>query len=236
MMNKSGTDIEIRRLTTPWAAAIAGILFGLLFAASLVLMRGSIPSNITTDTSWVSTGSFRISFALDLMPFAGIAYLWFIGVVRDKLGEFEDKFFSTVFLWEQPAFPGDGLRFDGHRRWDPVYLPQGRWGDTGLFGDLLWPCADAAYQQRVCPGHGGRYDDFAGHDLVTDRIDAPLAGCGHLLAGPRPAGGGQLQPMDHPRLSRVGIVDQSVHPVDVEQAAIWTAARSQINQRFILVR
>ena len=36
--------------------------------------------------------------ALPLLPFAGIAFLWFIGVVRDLLGEFEDRFFSTVFF------------------------------------------------------------------------------------------------------------------------------------------
>ena len=38
------------------------------------------------------------------MPFAGIAFLWFIGVVRDGFGRFEDKFFSTVFI-------GSGLLF-----------------------------------------------------------------------------------------------------------------------------
>ncbi len=38
------------------------------------------------------------------MPFAGIAFLWFIGVVRDRIGEHEDRFFATVFL-------GSGLLF-----------------------------------------------------------------------------------------------------------------------------
>jgi lauroyl/myristoyl acyltransferase len=41
---------------------------------------------------------------MNLVPFAGIAFLWFIGVLRDRLGEFEDRFFSTVFL-------GSGLLF-----------------------------------------------------------------------------------------------------------------------------
>jgi hypothetical protein len=35
---------------------------------------------------------------LNLVPFAGIAFLWFIGVLRDRLGELEDRFFATVFL------------------------------------------------------------------------------------------------------------------------------------------
>ncbi len=95
---------DIRRLTTPRAAAIAGILFGLLFGASLVLMRSAIPAAISPDTSWAQTGAWKINLALGLMPFAGIAYLWFIGVVRDKLGEFEDKFFSTVFFGSSLLF------------------------------------------------------------------------------------------------------------------------------------
>jgi hypothetical protein len=97
---------EKRRLTTPRTAAIAGILFGLLFSASLVLMRIAIPGDITTDITWITTGSSQINLALGLMPFAGIAYLWFIGVVRDRLGEFEDKFFSTVFFGSSLLFLG----------------------------------------------------------------------------------------------------------------------------------
>ena len=46
----------------------------------------------------------RLRVAVVLMPFAGIAFLWFIGVVRDGLGELEDRFFSSVFL-------GSGLLF-----------------------------------------------------------------------------------------------------------------------------
>jgi hypothetical protein len=45
-----------------------------------------------------------VEIALNLLPFAGIAFLWFIGVVRDRLGEHEDRFFATVFL-------GSGLLF-----------------------------------------------------------------------------------------------------------------------------
>ena len=38
------------------------------------------------------------------MPFAGIAFLWFIAVVRDRIGAHEDRFFATAFL-------GSGLLF-----------------------------------------------------------------------------------------------------------------------------
>src|SRR4051794_41435814 len=39
-----------------------------------------------------------IRLSLHLVPFAGIAFLWFIGVVREQLGDVEDRLFSTVFL------------------------------------------------------------------------------------------------------------------------------------------
>ena len=97
---------DYRRLTTPRAAAVAGILFALLFAASLTLLRVSIPEELNADSGWVVTGSGRITTALSLMPFAGIAYLWFIGVVRDKLGDYEDRFFSSVFYGSSLLFLG----------------------------------------------------------------------------------------------------------------------------------
>jgi hypothetical protein len=98
------TDIEPRRLTTPRAAAIAGILFGLLFSTSLVLLRIALPEEFTSDTTWLDSGAQHIKRALGMMPFAGIAYLWFIGVVRDKLGELEDRFFSSVFYGSSLLF------------------------------------------------------------------------------------------------------------------------------------
>jgi len=95
---------ELRRLTTPRAAAIAGILFGVLFTTCLVLLRSAIPADPSAGIEWIETGAQRITIALELVPFAGIAFLWFIGVVRDRLGRYEDQFFSTVFF-------GSGLLF-----------------------------------------------------------------------------------------------------------------------------
>ena len=45
-----------------------------------------------------------VSFALNLIPFAGIAFLWFVGALRDRLGEHEDRFFATVFLGSSLVF------------------------------------------------------------------------------------------------------------------------------------
>jgi hypothetical protein len=104
MMNSTTPVIEYRRLTTPRAAAIAGILFGLLFSASLVLLRSALPEEFSSDIAWLDFRAHYISWALGLMPFAGIAFLWFIGVVRDRMGELEDRFFSSVFYGSSLLF------------------------------------------------------------------------------------------------------------------------------------
>ena len=91
-------------LTTPRAAALAGVLFALLFGAVIILIRSSLPEGVQPGSQWIDTGSYKIKLASELMPFAGICFLWFIGVVRANLGRFEDKFFATVTL-------GSGLLF-----------------------------------------------------------------------------------------------------------------------------
>ena len=83
---------------------MAGVLFALLFGASLVLIRSSLPEGAQPGSQWLEAGSDKIRLASELMPFAGICFLWFIGVVRANLGQFEDKFFATVTL-------GSGLLF-----------------------------------------------------------------------------------------------------------------------------
>jgi hypothetical protein len=97
-------DLTRSKLTTPRAAAVAGILFSVLLITSLVLIRLAVPAEMLDSGDWLDRGWKPIGFALNLLPFAGIAFLWFIGVVRDRLGEREDRFFATVFF-------GSGLLF-----------------------------------------------------------------------------------------------------------------------------
>jgi hypothetical protein len=91
-------------MKTPRTAAIAGIVFSSLFTISMLLVWISIPADPIGPATNVMNHIKTISFSLDLLPFAGIAFLWFIAVVRDRLGELEDRFFATVFL-------GSGLLF-----------------------------------------------------------------------------------------------------------------------------
>jgi hypothetical protein len=93
-----------KRLTTPRAAAVAGVLFALLFGTSLILIRAALPEGVEPGAQWVESGGTNLKIAATIMPFSGIAFLWFMGVIRDGLGRYEDKFFSTVFI-------GSGLLF-----------------------------------------------------------------------------------------------------------------------------
>jgi hypothetical protein len=83
---------------------VAGILFGLLFGATLILIRLKMPEGVGDSAEWLDSQKGGISTATKLMPFAGITFLWFIGVVRDNLGRYEDRFFASVLL-------GSGLLF-----------------------------------------------------------------------------------------------------------------------------
>jgi hypothetical protein len=94
------------RLRTPRAAAVAGIVFSVLLGVALTLITVSSPVNNAAAGAWLTSPPRRetVSAALNLIPFAGIAFLWFIGVVRDRIGQHEDRFFGSVFL-------GSGLLF-----------------------------------------------------------------------------------------------------------------------------
>jgi hypothetical protein len=95
-------------LRTPRAAAVAGIVFSVLLIVSLVLLRLSTPANPAVPGEWLSDPARRrtVAVALNLVPFAGIAFLWFIGVLRDRIGGREDRFFATVFLGSGVLFVG----------------------------------------------------------------------------------------------------------------------------------
>ena len=93
-------------LRTPRAAAVAGIVFSVLLISALVLLRVSTPADPASAGAWLADSGKRtaVTIALSFVPFAGIAFLWFIGVIRDRVGQHEDRFFATVFL-------GSGLLF-----------------------------------------------------------------------------------------------------------------------------
>ncbi|WP_405714918.1 MULTISPECIES: hypothetical protein [unclassified Streptomyces] len=104
---KTRPDTRGRALRTPRAAGTAGVVFALLLAAAIVMIRLAIPSEPGKGSGeWLTDPSRRrtVRTALELVPFAGISFLWFMGAVRARIGDAEDKFLATVFL-------GSGLVF-----------------------------------------------------------------------------------------------------------------------------
>ena len=104
-MNEENLIQIQERVRSPRSAALAGILFSGLMIASMLLITGitKVPlAEISTD--WLETRAKSVSLALSLVPFAGIAFFWFTGVIRDHIGDREDRFFATVFL-------GSGISF-----------------------------------------------------------------------------------------------------------------------------
>jgi hypothetical protein len=64
-----------KRLKTPNAAAIAGLLFSLLLIAAFALIRISVPADPQEPGSWLRTNANTVALAINLVPFAGIAFL-----------------------------------------------------------------------------------------------------------------------------------------------------------------
>ncbi len=103
----SATSAESPRVVAPpRVVAISGIVFSALYVASLVLVRLAVPADPTDPGVWLVDPDFRswVRIALNLVPFTGIAFLWFMAVLRNRIGLLEDRFFATVFL-------GSGLLF-----------------------------------------------------------------------------------------------------------------------------
>jgi hypothetical protein len=90
----------------PRIVAVSGIVFSALYVASLVLIRLAVPADPTDPGVWLADPVFRnwVHIALHVVPFTGIAFLWFMGVLRNRIGVLEDQFFATAFL-------GSGLLF-----------------------------------------------------------------------------------------------------------------------------
>jgi len=88
------------------AGCIAGMIFAVLFGVCATLVRTGVGSTSDSSGAWLAEGRGQVAVALALLPFAGIFFLWFIAVSRQRLGRYEDRFISTLVL-------GSGLLFLG---------------------------------------------------------------------------------------------------------------------------
>lgn len=97
MTTASATPAD-RTPAAPHAAAIAGVISAILFIASLTLVMLAFPGPQASTPVWLKGNVGALYLALNMVPFAGIFFLWFLGAARDLLGSREDKFFATIFL------------------------------------------------------------------------------------------------------------------------------------------
>src|SRR5215470_12805380 len=142
------TDALTREnLRTPKAAAIAGMLFSLLTVTIFWLLWNSVPADPQEPGLWLTTNANAVALGLNLVPFSGVAFLWFIGVLRDRLGEREDRFFATIFL-------GSGLLFLGM-----LFVA------AGVIGAIITAFAAAPNELIDSPAfhHGSGVHDFPVH-------------------------------------------------------------------------
>lgn len=92
------------------AGAIAGMMFAVLSIVGLSMLS-SFPSLGLTDaqlTAWFDDGTHQAQLitGLVLTTTSTIMFLWFVAVIRQRLGDSEDKFFATVFLGSSIVFVG----------------------------------------------------------------------------------------------------------------------------------
>ena len=90
-------------IRTPRAAAIAGVIFALLLISSEILVWRYVPSVATVAPAEVARHSRALALAMNLRPFSGIAFLWFMGVVRNRLGNLEAVSLRQCF-WAAVCF------------------------------------------------------------------------------------------------------------------------------------
>ena len=100
-MDLNDRELIRRKIRSPRSAAIAGLIFSILLITQMIIFYPfslALESPNRIDPDFLDKWAKGISVVLSIIPFTGIAFLWFTGVIRDWLGQKEDRFFSTIFL------------------------------------------------------------------------------------------------------------------------------------------
>jgi len=96
-----------RALSSVESAALSGLAAAVLLSLSVYLL-GRQPGvrSSTEDLAWYtdSGNRFTVFLGLNLAALGVVAFLWFMAVVRRRLGDQEDQFFATVFVGSGIAF------------------------------------------------------------------------------------------------------------------------------------
>ena len=96
-----------QRVRSIEAAAVAGIAFAALAAVAISLLS-SFPDLESDEqlTDWFSDTGNQTTMIIgcNLVAISSIMFLWFVAVIRRRLGDLEDRFFGTVFLGSALAY------------------------------------------------------------------------------------------------------------------------------------
>lgn len=102
MSAQADTTDPQRNLRSIEAAAIAGIIHSILLVIALNILLS--PPGISASQADVSafyqndSSPLRGVLAFNLVVFAMIGFIWFVAVIRHRIGEREPRFFATVFF------------------------------------------------------------------------------------------------------------------------------------------
>ena len=94
-------DAIVRRRWSIESAAIAGIVYAVVSSIALLFVV-DFPRPDMSDTElteWFADAGNRrgLLVGLNLGTLAAVAFLWFVAVLRNRIGDREDRFFGTVF-------------------------------------------------------------------------------------------------------------------------------------------
>jgi hypothetical protein len=108
-MSEQGEGL-VRRRPRVESAAAAGIVHSILTAFAILIID-RIPSPSSTElewTEWIEDGGNRglLLLFLNLASVSAVAFLWFVAVIRRRVGDREDRFFATVFLGSALVYVG----------------------------------------------------------------------------------------------------------------------------------
>ncbi len=95
-----------RKAATPAAGAVAGLLFAVLYSASMIIFMNTMAQIESGTGPSLESSLPAFDLSLGLIPFAGLFFLWFVAVARQRLGRFEDQFFATIFMGSGYIFLG----------------------------------------------------------------------------------------------------------------------------------
>jgi len=216
-MQPARAHLSYRPLRTPKAAAFAGIAFAVLQITSYYLMQSSIPAE-SLDAEGLARLAQNMSLGLSLLPFAGIAFLWFLGVLRDRLGHLEDQFFSTLFF-------GSGLLYEA-MTFISAAIVGGLLTVYAVEPNLLFSGAILPFGQAIVYKFNNVYAIrmagmfmmvlgtiwVFGHHLGADRPDAALAGLPDLRDCAIPDCRGRLLAVVDAFLPNLGLCNQRLYP------------------------